>query len=454
MRHTMSWGMCIMLASGVGIVQAQQDDYNQLPLPPQHERIPYRVDSGTHDNYGDEIFLAWRTVVDMENTISIRLHFSETSLGEGSFVRVVSTYDNDEMTLDGALMVEWFNSTAYFNGGQLELELWVAPRTVGNRIVLGEVEFARVPDSFPMGGPGECGICGSDDRTASNVDWSFRIMSIGCTGSIWNTSSCFVSAGHCRANGQVAQFRVPASNNNCSTNNPPAADQFPMTFVQSLNGGVGADWAVGTTGTNGQGQRPYDRYGVFMPIATAPANSGQASEIRGYGVDQTCSKSQTQQLSPGSVSGRTATYYTYSNDVRGGNSGSGFIVNNALVGIVTHCTTSGCGNIATRHDNSDFANARNQVCPGDNNPIKCTDIRKFTAKCNDKRDLKGKVILFDTSHNGQTVTVNIDGTIDIVVTIVGDRGTWLRCCQPPGSTHTVTLKVPANCNFSRTVTCP
>ncbi len=245
----------------------------------------------------------------------------------------------------------------------------------------------------------------------------------------------------------VIQFRVPNSNSNCSTNNPPAADQFPISGGQSRNGGVGADWWVATTGTNSMGQRPYDRYGVFMPIASAPANAGDTGTLWGYGVDQTCSRSQTQQTHSGAINQRLADHYRYSIDLRGGNSGSGLIVNNAIAGIVTHCP---CPNYATRHDNADFAAARDAVCP-DSGGVECSNVKRLKARCRDNGAIKGTVILLDNSNDGDTVTVSIDNTLDLVITVVDNKAKFNVCCY--SGTHNVSLKDPSNC-ASTNVSCP
>lgn len=442
---------CLALAWGAGVVKAQDGDFNTLPAPLPHDDVPYSLDSGLLDNLSDEHVIVWSQTITLQDHVSMRLHFSQSSLPEGSFIRVTSAFDMDDQALDGYLLNEWSNSTAYFNGNTLILDLYAAPRTTGNRIVVSHVEAALSPSDAGTGGNGECGICNGDDRTASSQDWSGRIMSVGCSGTIWNTNSCVVSAGHCRSGG-VIQFRVPASNGNCSTNNPPAADQFPISGGgQSRNAGVGADWWVTTTSVNANGQKPFDRYGVFMQLAAVDASVGQAAEIYGFGVDTTCARSQTQQLSTGSISVRSGTHYEYSNDVRGGNSGSGLLVGGKLVGVVTHCSTGGCPNYGTKHTNADFKAARDAVCPGGGGGVPCADVKRLRASCRTNGTIKGKVIMTDSSHNGETVTVSIDGTMDLVLTINADRAPFSQCCF--SGNHTVSLKNPANC-ASVPVSCP
>ena len=158
----------------------------------------------------------------------------------------------------------------------------------------------------------------------------------------------------------VIQFRVPNSNGNCSLNHPPVGDQFPITSFLFTNGGVGNDWAVMTSGENFLGERPYDRYGEFRPIATSPPVVGNPLGIWGYGIDNQCVLSQTQQTSNGAVVSVSATLFRHNVDATFGNSGSGIIRNGEILGIVTHCP---CPNWATRVDHAGFANARESLCP-------------------------------------------------------------------------------------------
>jgi V8-like Glu-specific endopeptidase len=201
----------------------------------------------------------------------------------------------------------------------------------------------------------------------SNELWSGRILPVGCTGSVYcNTGSGMVTAGHC-LDGQgnmVVQFNVPNSNGDCSLNNPPVADQFPvLPGFQFQNAGPGNDWGVYLTGTNNLGQTPFQRYGQFRPLAAAPAGNGATTNFWGYGVDTNCVRSQTQQFSTGPITAVNGDYYDFSADVRGGNSGSGYLnANNEIIGIVTHCRV-GCPNVSQRVDDAAFVAGRNAVNP-------------------------------------------------------------------------------------------
>lgn len=336
---------------------------------PVGQYVEYVEDSGTWDGPADGPASVYTHTVHVPGALWIRLFFSAGDLPAGSTIRMTSLLDGEVQELDAAGLAMWSQSSAYFNGDQVELELVAAPGSTGNRIALGrlEIEFAhRVLEAGAAAGPrgsnGICGICGADDRVQTNEQWSCRLMSVGCTASVFTTNSCLVSAGHCITSNLVAQFNVPNSNSSCGTVNPPVADQFPVTSTQQINGGVGNDWSVLRTGTNSLGQRPFQRYGKLRRIAPSIAGVSTAIGMWGYGLDTTCVRSQTQQFSGGPITLVTGSTYEFTADVRGGNSGSGLMKDGRIIGVVTHCRT-GCPNIATRIDLPAFATARGALCP-------------------------------------------------------------------------------------------
>jgi V8-like Glu-specific endopeptidase len=339
--------------------QVSPGDLNH-PMRPLGELVPYREDSGRLVHRGSGFEVVYSATVRLEGARWLRLYFDAAELPNGSFVRVTAPFDGETQDLDAATMRMWSNSTAYFNGEMVFVDLIAAPGGEPARVSIHQVG-AQIGDERQCGA--DCGICGADDRLPSTENWAGRLMPVGCSATVWSQRSCLVSAGHCMQSGLVIQFNVPDSNSNCSTNNPPVAEQFPIITYQYQNGGVGADWAVLTTGPNGLGQTCYERYGLFRPIATALGNPGNPVTVNGYGVDDDQpTRSQTQQLSTGTINSRFSTYYSFTVDITYGNSGSSLCRNAEVIGIVSHCTTN-CPNYATRVDLASFANARNALCP-------------------------------------------------------------------------------------------
>ena len=78
--------------------------------------------------------------------------------------------------------------------------------------------------------------------------------------------------------------------------------------------------------------------------------------------------------------------------------------------------------------------------------IPCEDLRSFQARCQPsggRHKLQARVILTDTSHSGQQVTITVDGD-PTPVTINGDRA-QLSINNPAPGEHTVALTDPAGC---------
>lgn len=289
----------------------------------------------------------------------IRVFFDEVTLSPGSFVRLTAPLDGESQDLDSAALAMWENSSAFFNGDTLVVELFAAPGSIGNRLSISQALIERGEALSPAD---FCGICNGDSRTPSDQPWAGRLMPVGCTATIYSPNSCIVSAGHCVSSNLVMQFNVPASNSDCTLRNPPVEDQFPVTSSLYENAGVGNDWAVMSTGVNNIAQTIYDRYATYMPIAYGPARANDSANVWGYAIDDECTRTQTQQdANGGTILTVGPTQYTYNIDVTFGNSGSSIIRNNEIIGIVTHCS-NWCQNFGTRIDAQDFVSARQSLC--------------------------------------------------------------------------------------------
>jgi V8-like Glu-specific endopeptidase len=334
---------------------------------PMGMRLPYALDTGplkAGGGAGAEQVVFSREVT-VPGALWLRLHFAEAGLAPGAAIVVRAAADGETQRLDAEGLEMWSNSTAYFNGDTVLLEV-VAPRGAAGecRVVIREIETefgVGVPGGL-RGDPGECGICGTDDRTPSSQAWAARLMPVGCTASIICENSTFVTAGHC-ISGTVVQFNVPASQSNCNTVNPPVADQFPVitSTRRWSNAGVGADWGVFRTGVNNLNETPFERYGQVRPIAPNPPVNGTVINIFAYGADTNCVRNQTQQRSIGTINQVAPDFYGFNADVRGGSSGSAILVANQIVGVVTHCSGGGCSNSGTRVDLQPFRDAINEI---------------------------------------------------------------------------------------------
>ncbi len=345
----------------LGIVSVSVPAFAQSTMDwPTGEFEPYRLDSSQLANTATDTWLVYSNSVTVENSAWLRLYFEEVVLEKGSTIRMTSALDGEVQELDAAGMAMWQNTSAYFNGDTVYIDVFAAAGTTKNRIVLDKV--ARYETGLRACGETGCGYCGSDDRVPSDEEWTGRLMPVGCTASVYNDQSCLVSAGHCVAGGyaDVIQFRVPDSDPDCEPNQPSVSNQFPITDTLWSSDGPGDDWSVLLAGTNNLGQTIYERYGTFRPIATGIITAGERIDVWGYGIDGQPTRNQTQQTADGTVEARFSDRYYVRVDITHGNSGSAVIWSSQIIGIVTHCP---CPNVATRIDLAAFRAARDELCP-------------------------------------------------------------------------------------------
>ena len=319
------------------------------------------LNTGNLDNDVKEQHVLFDDIVAIDNAAWIRLHFGATKLDRDSFIRVTSLRDGEVQELDASTLSLWKSSSAYFNGNAVRVELIAGGLT--NNTMSIETATWELMDSDRGDG---CGICSADDRTPSSDNRFARLMPVGCSATMYNTDSCFVTAGHCLYSADVLEFNVPDSNSNCSVNHPPVVDQFPVIAQAGNDGGVGSDYGGMKAGTNSSGETPYERYGIMAPIASSIPSSGYLT-VNGYGVDSQCVRSQTQQFCDGPMLSLTGDTVIYNLDVTYGNSGSSILYNGEIIGVVTHCSYS-CENYGTRIDTSGFIAARETTCPGGSDP--------------------------------------------------------------------------------------
>jgi V8-like Glu-specific endopeptidase len=305
-------------------------------LPRHTEAISWY--SGSHDGWGnvggedhEPARLAVRKILSVPGAPWMQLVFHQGRLGKKSRIEMTSMFDGSTQVLDVETLKDWNSQSAYFNGDQVEIRLYVGEweRDVSIRvseIVVGD----RSAHSRS--------ICGADDRIASNEPRVGRIDPIGCTA--WNINNGkYLTAGHC-LNGtgnMVLSYNVPLSLPDGTVQFPGPEDQYSIdqsSFVFAA-GGVGNDWGVLAAFDNTQtGLQPIEVQGAFIVRQDlSPADI----RITGFGSD-TGVTDQTNQTNVGPNAGSTGTTMRYVTDTTGGSSGSPVIdeATDEAVGIHTH----------------------------------------------------------------------------------------------------------------------
>jgi V8-like Glu-specific endopeptidase len=340
----------------------------QINPAPSYDVSFSHLDTGWVSNRGDSTEAIAAFHVYAPGAEWLRLNFSELvlagapNLGNGSTLKITSLKDGYYQILDQTSAKQWQNTSAYFNGDMVLVELIAAPGTGANHVSVDKA-IAGMP-------PSEDTICGTDDRVLSNDPFAGRVMPIGCTGWIFNDSEgCLGTAGHCMSGASVVQFNVPMSNANGSVNNPPPQDQYSVdpSSRQSVNGGIGNDWGYfGVFPNSNTGLTPRQAQGGNYVLSTPPAfNPNQDIRITGYGVDSTPNQTynQVQQTNAGPWVTSTSTTLQYQTDTTGGNSGSPVIheASGNVIGVHTHggCSTSSGQNSGTSRNNTGWNTALN-----------------------------------------------------------------------------------------------
>jgi V8-like Glu-specific endopeptidase len=288
----------------------------------------------------------------LENAPWMQLVFGDVYLGENSYLVITSEFDQDQQFFNNQSIEEWMYHSAYFKGGLITMQLYIAP---GDQGITTEVKDI-VAGEFVGGGSIILSQCGpTDDRVASTYPYiDGRLMPFGCTGWIAATGF-YLTAGHCQVliNGStIMEFNVPLSLANGTTQPAAVNDQYPVVAGSiGQNAGVGDDWGIYNCGANSNtGLTPVEAQRAYYHLSKDLAPP--SIFIRGFGVD-VGTANQTLQFHTGPSLGETTTsandiFWQYQTDTEGGNSGSSVLANGVggvdfhSIGIHTHggCTTN------------------------------------------------------------------------------------------------------------------
>jgi hypothetical protein len=295
----------------------------------------------------------------------VRVNLAGTTLAEGATLVVVSSQDGARQTLSRDTLAQWAESSAYFNGPAVRIELHAPPGSTAPSRVVATGLWA---EDFEQATPAT--ICGTTDDRVPSFDNRLGRLSNGCTAWIINDlNGGYLTAGHCGLSaGSVLGFNIPPSTPSGGLQQPPPEDQYAVDAAsnQGVSGGTGNDWRYfGVFPNPIHGQLPVQRYGGrFTLLPSAPAPAGQTIRITGYGTAPSFmppERNQVQTTHTGPFVSLTSSTLRYAADTTGGNSGSPVILEASgfAVGIHTHggCSSTGGANIGTAAQNAGFASA-------------------------------------------------------------------------------------------------
>lgn len=348
--------------------------YAKSPL--QAKLVDIQLDSGTVRNASLERGVIYEKVIRVHGVPWIRIHFSTAQMGQSTEIRMTSLLDGAVQIHDAESLQEWRNTSAYFNGDAVKVELIDSPGRSGhikiNEVSVGEISTEQTDKQRSICGP-------VDDRTLSSDIRTARIVPIGCTAwLIDDAKGCFLTAGHCvditpnNLDGgfSVIEFDVPLSNSNGSSNHSSPENQYAIDFnsVQWDQTVIGNDWAYFGTYPNSKTQlTPIEAQGDSFILAQPPATpNGETIRITGHGsIDGTNGTpvewSGVQTTHTGPISSIEGTVLQYEVDTTGGDSGSAVEVEGTGTSIGIHtnagCSDSGGANNATSLANVALQNA-------------------------------------------------------------------------------------------------
>ncbi len=337
------------IGGGIGIGLTLATAHAQT-APLASVTTPATVSSGRVANHTPERRVIWSEIVEAGAGASwLRLTFDDAVLGDApdggrpTVLIVTSLDDGAAQILDAESLLHWRNTTAYFNGDAVRLDVIADPGAAASLITLDSIT-----EGVPVGGAAT--ICGpEDDRLPSSDPRVGRLMPIVCTAwLIDDPNRTFLSAGHCTVGGDadIVQFNVPDSDSGGGLRHPGPEDQYPVDPVsmQDLNGGLGNDWAYfGCFPNSNTGLTPYEAQGDFFVLAADPAPApGATIRITGHGSDQSPPQwNHVQQTHTGPFSSASGTVMQYATDTTGGNSGSP-VINEATGEAIAIHTNGGC----------------------------------------------------------------------------------------------------------------
>jgi len=358
------------IATLIGSFVLASGAQGQVHTPAQFA-LELNIDSGPVANTTDDRGVIYAEVVHVGDASWLRLAFSEATLGASpaggkpTVLRITSLEDGARQHLQSFHLEQWRDTSAYFNGDALLMEIIADPGAGPSRLHLtGGWAGPLVPATAET-------ICGAnDDRTLSNDVRVGRLWPIGCTGWIINdANNCFLTAGHCSgSSAEVMEFNVPLSSGGGMPQHPGPEDQYPVDIAskQSQNGGIGQDWGYfGCFANTETGLTAAEVQGAFFVLAaTPPPVSGQNIRITGYGTTSSPVPpewNQAQKTHAGPYTNFGGTTVQYETDTTGGNSGSPVIdsFTGQAIGIHTHggCDSSGGENNGTGTNHGGLQNA-------------------------------------------------------------------------------------------------
>ena len=145
-------GTAVTLSLGAIVTDATAQS-----VPLEQINVAVRVDSGLVVNTAARRDTVFRTIVEVPDVIWLRLTFEEVRLTDGAILRMTSLADGAVQHHTATTLEQWNNTSAYFNGDAVRLELIASPGSLVSTYASAELV---VPRSMPTTNREACFIWG------------------------------------------------------------------------------------------------------------------------------------------------------------------------------------------------------------------------------------------------------------------------------------------------------
>ena len=283
-------------------------------------RVTHVMESPVFSSTSDEVELVFTQQIHYSDVPYIRVHFSDCSLGQRSYMTITSSADGGEQYHDGESLANYSNYSAYFNGSEVTLELYVAPGDAGIYVKTDELLVGEWGEKASKErSQSALSLCGGDDR----LPWGdSRIGRWVGTGGERGTAfiicnGALVTAGHNWTGGETGfephdrflngliEFNVPPSLWDGTVQHPPPVDQYAIdpsndtgAFVMNIvcdipgyppdeDAWAGGDWAVFSClrNSNPPYLKPIQAQEYFYRVTQEVPAASDMIRVSGYGMD-------------------------------------------------------------------------------------------------------------------------------------------------------------------------
>lgn len=268
------------------------------------ERVPYSLFSGEHNGptgltgQSREVAI---TEIDLPEATWIRLYFEDVKLGRDSKIKITSLKDGATQILDTKALKQWGNTSAFFNGGNVQIKLIVSKNDSNVSFKVKQIHkglLAKKSDATQSAAKTSASC--TDDRvqisaTSTAAEGRLILYSIaeeqnvaGCTG--WIASNgAIITAGHCVDDDndpQMVEFRVPDSDTNGDVQFSSPDHQYPINSIEEEFIFGYWDWGLLSVSPNSNtGLFPHQAQNSFYRLTHRSMSSGDPVLARGYGVN-------------------------------------------------------------------------------------------------------------------------------------------------------------------------